>query len=219
MGLAPCHDQAMDGEIWGLIGVGVGAVASLGTTLLTQWGARRAEVRRLRESDDRLVLGLCADAYVDAVEATLWLNNDHVEDSVNPRFAEDYAPKTDVALEQLRRAKASLRRASALGQIPACKVAAEVAITLGVLENAWNSAQDYRRQTDAARSGASPKSPRILKFYEKMFDQDFGRLLEARKVLTGFEGHEGLSEVYDAGGVLPGSLLARLQDAASDRER
>lgn len=107
------------------------------------------------------------------------LNDTYVEDSVDPRWKDDFAPRVEAALQRLRSARSSLRKASAMGTSKACRLAGETAVALGVLDRSWHDAQDYRRKVNAA---GSPSERKLAEFYERMFDKSFASLLASREL-------------------------------------
>ncbi|WP_454730407.1 hypothetical protein [Cellulosimicrobium protaetiae] len=202
----------MDVEIWGLAGAVIGSGTTLLTTSLNERARSRAEDRQRREAEHREVRDLCATAYVEAVEASLTLNNTYVEDSVDPRWEDDMAPGVGAAVQQVRSARASLRKASALGTSEACNLAGETAVALGVLDRSWHDAQDARRKLVAARTASDKK---LTGLYQRMFDESFASLLASRQLLTGFDGTEMVDEAVAQGGTKAASLLERLRSATA----
>ncbi|MBO3102219.1 hypothetical protein [Cellulomonas fengjieae] len=202
----------MDTEVWGLVGAVIGAATTLVATTVSERGRHRAEAEARRDATHREIRELCATAYVEAVEATLVLNNTYVEDSVDPRWEDQLAPRVTAAVQQARSARAAFRKASAIGDSEACQLAGETAVALGILDQSWHETQDARRGVVEARNRSRAK---LADLNERMFETAFGRLLAARELLTGFDGAETVAEAVAAGGSKPGSLLERLRSVAA----
>jgi hypothetical protein len=81
------------------------------------------------------------------IEAVQWLSTMHVEDSVDPEFAAEYAPKTEHAIGRLRHAREALTRITALtGNDQVSSAASDAAVALNVLDDAWHGAQKHQRR-------------------------------------------------------------------------
>jgi hypothetical protein len=140
----------------------------------------------------------------------------HVEDSVNPRFVDEYGPKTEVAVQQSRHACTQLTLASALGGGPLfARVANEAALGLALLDEVWHDTQGYRRKHSEGLASGRSRDSKLMTFYERRFDESFEQLQVVRRRLSGFDGNDSLEEELAQGGVLPGSLLFQLRELTS----
>lgn len=193
----------------GLAGVTLGILGTLVTTRMTNRSNERvADGERTQKRNDG-VRELTAEAYVAALDATQWLSVMHVEDSVDPRFAETYVPRTSAAVENLRQARRAIAKASALGgSAELSELTAATAAALSVLDDAWHSGQQYRSKLTDGSGSSSLKS-----FYARSFNREMQRLQQSRKQLIGFDGNDQPRDELDEGLVRPGSLLHRLREA------
>jgi len=198
----------LDSAWIGLAGVALGVIGTLVTTWMTTTANGRHAKEARREEHEHKVRELAAEAYVAAIEAVQWLSIMHVEDSIDPQFADEYLPKTEHAVARLRDARAAMTRVTALGGGgEVSKVAGDIAVALNVLDDAWHSAQDYRRRI-LAHKGPSTKSSEVTK---RLFDREYERLQSSRKALSGFDGGDLPYKEIDQGNVLEGSLLSQLR--------
>ena len=204
--------MGLDAEWVGLIGVAVGTIGGLaGSWLMTVANASQARETR-REDREQRAREMAAEAYVAAIEAVQWMSATHVEDSVDPQFEAEFRPKTERAVDHLRRAREAVTRVSALGgSAELVAVARETAVSLNVLDDAWHSAQKCRIKIVSMQGKTGP----FADHYKRRFDEEFARLLAVRKALCGFGDTMLPQEEIDQGGVLPGSLLFRLRDATT----
>jgi hypothetical protein len=153
---------------------------------------------------------LAAEAYVAAVEAVQWLSSIHVEDAADPKFAEEYLPRTATAMASLQQARKAIAKAVALGGGETMsRITSETSDALTVLADSWEAAR-------AARARILTTSPgKILTFYKSQFDREWGRLEASRLALVGFDGDDLPRDEIDQGSVLPGTLLFRLREATA----
>ncbi len=205
---AGTHDAVVAAALIGLAGVIVGLVGSLLVARLTAEASARVATAAHLEERLRTVRELAVDAHVDAVEAIAWLSAMHVEDSVDPKFADPYEPNTARAVDQLRSARRGLNKAAALsGGKELADLAAETARLLGVLDQDWHGCQEYRRRI-VQQDRSAPAT-----WHKDMFTRHYEGLLEARLRLTGFPEHTLPREEVRQGGVAEDSVLYRLRQA------
>lgn len=205
-----CMEPAVLGGAIGLIGVVIGATGTLIAARMTTASAERVSREGRREEREYTVRNLAAEGYVYAVDAIQWLSTMHVEDSVDPKVAETYVPKTAEAVNKLREARQALMKAAALGGSgDLSRVTSETAVTLNMLDDAWHSTQHYCVELRKDQSSA-----RMRAISKRLFDRSYQRLISARKALCGFEGDLSYREI-DQGNVLPDSLLYRLREASA----
>lgn len=198
----------MAAALIGLTGVIIGLVGTLLVARLTSAAAAQVATAAHLEERLRTVRELAADAHVDAVEAVAWLSTMHVEDSVDPKFADPYRPNTARAVDQLRSARRGLNKAAALsGGKELADLAAETARLLGVLDQDWHGYQDYRRRI-VQQDRSAPTA-----WHQDMFARHYEGLREARLQLTGFSEHTLPREEARQGSVMEGSVLYRLRQA------
>lgn len=197
-----------DPALLALAGVLIGTASTLLVTSLTlNSNERIAKQARLASRSDR-ARELIAEGYANAVDALQWLTPMHVEDSVDPQFAEEYVPRTEEAIAKLRTARESVLKVAALGATSRLSgLAHEVAVAMNTVDDAWHGCQAARRSIVAGAGSESWKE-----FQHRHFDQDYSRLEAARKALTGFDGSRLPRDEIDAGTVLPESLLHRLRE-------
>jgi hypothetical protein len=192
----------------GLAGVLVGVAGSVWVTRLASATAAQAATAARREERLRTVRELAAEAYVDAVEAVAWLSTMHVEDSVDPKFADPYRPNTDRAVDQLRSARRALNKTAALSADDGlADLASEAARLLGVLDQDWHGCADARvRILQQDRSAPAA-------WHHEMFDRHYEGLKDARLRLTGFPEHTLPRDEVRQGSVMRGSVLHSLRQA------
>ena len=87
-------------------------------------------------------------------------------------------------------------------------------MALGLLDNAWHDAAEYRKRSIELKE-AGKDSSRLATFYENQFDKNFAALQTVRERLCGFTGSESLEDELERGGQLEGSLLFRLRELTS----
>lgn len=188
----------------GIGGAGLGGFMSRGQA---RQQAETARAERVRE--------LGAEGFVAASDAVRWLSVLHVEDSVNPKFAGEYVPKTEAAVGKLRQAATQLTLASATwGAATFSQVAGEAAMALRLLDEAWHDAAKYRQRLEELKE-AGKQDSRLAVFYKRQFDKNYETLRAVRERLCGFTGNESLEEELEQGGQLEGSLLYRLRELTS----
>lgn len=200
----------MDDAWLGLVGVGVGVVGTLAATLLTSRSSEKlaAQARSAQRGD--AVRELAAEAYVAAVEAIQWLSSMHVEDAADPKFAEEYVPRTATAMASLQTARQAITKAVALGGGESLsRITSETSDALTVLADSWEAAKAARVRILAASPG------KMLTFHKSQFNRENGRLQASRLALVGFDGNDLPRDEIDQGSVLPGSLLFRLREATA----
>lgn len=196
----------------GVLGI-VGAIVSV---WLGGQMSRNQAREQTAEARDARVRELAVDGYAAAVESTRWLSILHVEDSVNPRFVQEYQPKTDAAVPRLRYAATQFIQVSALSHGPELSDAAgQAAMALALLDEAWHDAQEYRRRLDESDGGTRPLSPKMLEFSKHQFDKNHQLLATARERLTGFDGSDLPELELEGGGIREGSLLHRIRTLTS----